>query len=315
VSLRIEWALAASAEPAPAGARPRERWRRGRRLVRVRGGRERHLLRVRGCASRALAAPGSNRPLYSGPVPDRRKIDLHCHILPGLDDGAIDLDDSVAMAEQAESDGIEIVSATPHIRPDHEVVIGELAGRVAAVNEELEKRGLSVRLTTGGEVAEPSLESLTDEELCDVSLGRGGSWILVEPRPGPVSDFLLQAVQHLGDRGFRTVVAHPERHPSADFRERLEALVKRGALIQVTSALIADGPAAPTMLDLASHGLVHLLASDAHSPRIGRAVRLSDGLAALERIERVKPHLDWVAWEGPQAILRGEAAGLPFGPE
>jgi protein-tyrosine phosphatase len=248
-------------------------------------------------------------------MPGPPKIDLHCHILPGLDDGAIDLDDTIAMAGQAESDGIKVVCATPHIRSDHPVVIEELAGRVAAVNEELERRGLSVRVETGGEVAEPLLESLTDEELCAVALGGGDSWILVEPRAGPVSDFLLRAVEHLGDRGFRAIIAHPERHPSIDFQERLQALVERGALIQVTAALIADGPAAPTMLELAGHGLVHLLASDAHSSHVGRPVRLSEGLAALERIERVKPHLQWVAWEGPKAILRGEAAGLPFGPE
>jgi protein-tyrosine phosphatase len=244
-----------------------------------------------------------------------RKVDLHCHILPRLDDGAVDLEDSVGMARQAEADGIEIVCATPHIRSDHPVVIKELADRVAAVNEELSRHGIGVRVVTGGEVAEPLLESLSDEDLCDVTLGRGGSWILVEPRAGPVSDFLLRAVEHLGDRGFRAIVAHPERHPSADFRERLEALVERGALIQVTAALIADGPAAPVMLELAERGLVHLLASDAHSSHAGRAVRLSEGLAALEGVERVKPHLDWVAWEGPEAILRGEAAGLPFGPE
>jgi protein-tyrosine phosphatase len=87
-------------------------------------------------------------------------IDLHCHILPALDDGAIDLDDSVAMAKQAQSDGIAVVCATPHIRPDHEVRIDDLPGRVAAVNEELERRGLEVRVATGGEVAEPSLDAV-----------------------------------------------------------------------------------------------------------------------------------------------------------
>src|SRR5437899_4466328 len=116
------------------------------------------------------------------------------------------------MAKQAQSDGIAVVCATPHIRPDHEVRIDELPGRVAAVNEELERRGLEVRVATGGEVAEPSLEYLADEELRAVSLGGSGCWLLVEPRPGPVSDSLRAAVAHLSGRGFKTVVAHPERH-------------------------------------------------------------------------------------------------------
>jgi len=53
-------------------------------------------------------------------------IDVHCHILPALDDGALDLDDSAAMAAQAAEDGIEVVCATPHIRPDHLVRVAEL---------------------------------------------------------------------------------------------------------------------------------------------------------------------------------------------
>src|SRR5271167_1695874 len=65
------------------------------------------------------------------PPPARPEvIDLHCHILPELDDGALSLDDSVAMARQAEEDGITVVCATPHIRHDHEVCIEEIASHV-----------------------------------------------------------------------------------------------------------------------------------------------------------------------------------------
>src|SRR5438477_5852932 len=92
-------------------------------------------------------------------------IDLHCHILPALDDGAIDLADSVGMARQAESDGIEIVCATPHIRPDHDVRVDELEARVEAVNEALVREGVSTRVRLGGEVAELEVERLDDEFL------------------------------------------------------------------------------------------------------------------------------------------------------
>ena len=76
-------------------------------------------------------------------------IDLHCHILPGLDDGAADLDDAAAMASQAEADGIEAICATPHIRHDHRVPIDELAGRVTAVEEALKRRGIEVSVLDG----------------------------------------------------------------------------------------------------------------------------------------------------------------------
>jgi protein-tyrosine phosphatase len=239
-------------------------------------------------------------------------IDLHCHILPALDDGAVDLDDSLAMARQAESDGIRIVCATPHIHPDHDIRIEELEGRVEALNEELEHAEIATRVVVGGEIAEQSLEGLHDEELRRVSLAGNGLWLLVEPRPGPLGDPTVDAVERLNARGFRSIIAHPERHPGADFREKLEALVERGALIQVTAALIADGPAAPTMLELAEHGLVHLLGSDAHSSHGGRPVRLSKGVARLAEVERLKQHLQWVVTRGPEAILNGEAALPPF---
>ena len=67
-------------------------------------------------------------------------IDLHCHILPGIDDGALDLADSLSMARVAAADGIRVIAATPHIRHDHDVRIPELVGRVEEVNRELHRR-------------------------------------------------------------------------------------------------------------------------------------------------------------------------------
>jgi protein-tyrosine phosphatase len=218
------------------------------------------------------------------------------------------------MARQAEEDGIEIVCATPHIRPDHMVRIDELPRRVEAVNEKLEGHGVFARVTTGGEVAELQLPDLDDEELTAVSLGDGGLYLLVEPKPGPLSDSLVTAVEGLAERGFRSVIAHPERHPGPDFHDQLATLVECGALIQATAALIAGGPAAPTLLDLAGQGLVHLLGSDAHSSHGGRPVKLSDGLARLAEVKRTAPHLSWIASDGPAAILAGEPAVPPFSP-
>jgi protein-tyrosine phosphatase len=239
-------------------------------------------------------------------------IDLHCHILPALDDGAIDIEDSVAMARQAQDDGIEIVCATPHIHPDHQVRTDQLRARVEVVNQRFEQERIATRVACGGEIAETLLEDLSDRTLREVSLGENGVWLLVEPRPGAIGASLVEAIGRLGDRGFRAVVAHPERHAGERFRETLEELVARGALVQATAALVATGPASPTLLELAGAGLVHLLGSDAHSSRGGRPVRLSEGLARLAELERTRPHLGWIAKDGPAAILAGRDARPPF---
>jgi protein-tyrosine phosphatase len=239
-------------------------------------------------------------------------IDLHCHILPALDDGAADLDDAIAMARQAEADGIRTVCATPHVRHDHDVVVAELAQRTAELSSELERRSVDVAIATGAEVAETALAGLGDAELRAASLGGGGRWILLEPAPGPLGESLDGAVAELARRGCRAVIAHPERHADADIAARLERLVEHGALVQVTAAFLEHEHAAPVILDLAERGLVHLLGSDAHSSRAGRPVTLSGALGALATATRVGGHLDWIAQEAPAAILAGRDVTPPF---
>lgn len=240
-------------------------------------------------------------------------IDVHCHILPGLDDGAIDLEDAVGMARQADADGIDLVCATPHIRHDHDVAIGEVESRVAELNAELARRGLDVRVRTGGEVAETALAGLDDDELRAVTLGGGGRWILLEPAPGPLGESYYAAVVDLERRGFGAVVAHPERHADSALTARLEELVERGALVQLTAALLTDPGAGPVMAGLARRGLVHLLGSDAHSSRGGRPVALSAGVAALRAAGGLyAEELDTVVRSVPEAVVAGKRIDPPF---
>ena len=239
-------------------------------------------------------------------------IDLHCHILPGIDDGARDIDDSVAMAEQAAADGIRTICATPHIRADHQVRIHELADRVAQLNAELSLRRCAVEVLTGGEVAETALAGLEDAELEQVSLGGHGRWILLEPAPGALSDTLSLAVDHLAARGYRAVIAHPERHAAQDLFQRLAALVSRGALVQATAALLVEGEAQAGMLEMARAGAIHLLGSDSHSARIGRPVALAAALQRLASLEPIAGNVDWVAREAPAAIVAGQDVASPF---
>lgn len=237
-------------------------------------------------------------------------IDVHCHILPAIDDGAVDVDDSAGMARQAVADGIERICATPHIRHDHDVRIAELARRVGEVNDELRGRGIAVEVIQGGEVAETALPGLADDELGAVALG--GRWVLLEPAPGPLSDSLSDAVAELDRRGFASLIAHPERHVGPDFADRLAGLVTAGALVQMTAALFVEGPAADAMLGLAARGLVHVLGSDAHSSHVGRPVALSAGLERLKEVEALRPHLDWISHEAPERIVRGQDVDPPY---
>jgi protein-tyrosine phosphatase len=239
-------------------------------------------------------------------------IDLHCHVLPGLDDGPRDLADALAMGRQAAAAGLTHICATPHIRHDHDVNVYELPDHIALVAEALRSDGCPVQVLPGGEVAETIVEHLTDDELHAVSLGATGHWILLEPAPGPLTDSLDATVRRLERRGFRSLIAHPERHLSADLIDRLVALVDDGALVQVTAATLAEHPASIGMRMLAEAGVVHVLGSDAHSAAAGRPVDLRSGMAALAQIPAMRPHLDWVAHEAPAAIVAGRDLEAPF---
>jgi protein-tyrosine phosphatase len=240
-------------------------------------------------------------------------IDLHCHILPGVDDGALDLRDSLAMGRQAVNDGIERICATPHIRHDHDVRIEEVDDRVAKLNAALSDEGLPVEVLRGGEVAETAVEGLSEEELSRVALGAGG-WILLEPAPGPLTDTLIARVGHLAERGHRTLIAHPERHLSADMYERIAALIAEGALVQATADFFLGERFADGMRMLAEAGLVHVLSSDAHSSHGGRPVHMREAFERLEAIDSVAPHVGWMRDVAPRAIVESTDLHLPFGP-
>jgi protein-tyrosine phosphatase len=242
-------------------------------------------------------------------------IDLHCHILPGVDDGALDIDDSAAMARQAATDGIEAICATPHIRHDHDVRIHEVAERVAALNRRLRDERIGVEVLTGGEVAATAVAGLSEEDLARVALG-GGRWVLLEPAPGPLDESLTRCVGHLGDRGYRALIAHPERHLSADMFERIAGLIGDGALVQATADFfLREGGTARGMRSLAEAGLIHVLSSDAHSSHGGRPVHMRAAFERLSEIDSMRPHVEWMAETAPRAIVAGEELNVPFAPD
>jgi len=242
----------------------------------------------------------------------RATVDLHCHLLPGLDDGARDLDDAVAMAQQAQADGIAAICATPHIRHDHDVRIPELPLRLSELVAAVRAAGCRTRILPGGEVAVTELDALDDPELAAVSLGGGGRWILLEPAPGPIDERFERAVGALRSRGFRALVAHPERHLGPDLVPQLQRLIAQGALVQATAAFFVHRQSREGMLALARAGVIHVLGSDSHSSRAGRPVALAAALQVLGTAEPPAAHLGWIARTAPRAIVEGRDLTAPF---
>jgi tyrosine-protein phosphatase YwqE len=163
-------------------------------------------------------------------------------------------------------------------------------------------------------VAEPIVDDLTEDELNAVSLAGGGTWILLEPAAGPLGGAFVETVERLVRRGHRALVAHPERHFDDRSLAALAEATRHGALIQVTAEAMAESGPDWAPVQLARRGLLHVLASDSHTARFGRPLRLSRGIDALRRVEEARPHLDWIVNEAPLAIVAGEAVDPPFDP-
>jgi protein-tyrosine phosphatase len=239
-------------------------------------------------------------------------IDLHSHILPGVDDGAENLAAAVEMARSAVEDGIEVLAATPHVRGDYPTTAARMEERLATTRAAIEEAGIPLRLLPGAEIALDRLPSLGDDELHRLALGGSGRALLVEfPYTGwPLG--LDDQLFRLRARGFRPVLAHPERNAEVQARpERLRPLVEAGTLVQLTAASVdgrlrrSDEAAALKLLELE---LAHLLASDAHAPSI-RQIGMSAAAEAIGDEELAR----WLTLDVPRALVEDER--VPRRPE
>ena len=243
-------------------------------------------------------------------------VDLHCHILPGLDDGPATMDDSLEMARVAAANGIATIVATPHVRDDHPYPLERIDSLVAELNELLAGQGIALRVRSGGEVAVAKLHELSDDVLGRLRLG-DGRHLLVESPYTHATDLLEQEIFSAHIRGFPAMLAHPERSPSfLSDPDRLAALVERGVLCSITAGSMAGrfGRTVQRFTALLfERGLVHDVASDAHGP-VGRAPALQFGFEALdEQLPGLLRQAGWYTRAAPEAVLAGTE--LPSRPE
>lgn len=244
-------------------------------------------------------------------------IDLHSHILPGIDDGPADLEGSLALARAAVAAGTTTIAATPHVNSRFQLGADDIAGlseRVSTLNTQLAEHELALEVVKGAEVSFSRVPELNREQLGVLSLGEGPYLLVESPYSGvvPMVEELLFSLQA---KGVRPVLAHPERCPAFQSDPGLVArLVEAGTVCLVNSGSIGGsfGKGARRLaLALLRDGLVHAVSSDAHDHE-GRPPGLLEGLAAAERelpgLSREAERLTRVA---PAAILAGERVPAP----
>ena len=193
-------------------------------------------------------------------------IDLHSHILPGIDDGSERDRDSVEMARLAAADGISVVACTPHRGYSYDTTPERVVDGIEALQPQIDATGIPLRLVSGLEIAIDRAIQMDEQELRAATLGGNGRWLLIEmPFHGwPLE--LPDLLTALEVRGFSAVIAHPERSQSVQaMPDRMRDIVGRGAIVQLTAASLT-GENGPRALRCAEHllhaGFAHIIASD-----------------------------------------------------
>jgi len=213
-------------------------------------------------------------------------IDIHSHILFNVDDGPEELEQSLAMLESAANEGItDIISTSHSLHPQYDVSANAVTEQVSLLQNELHQRNISLKIHTGNEVR------LCEEivELCQtkqIHLLANSNYLLLELPSSTVPQYTKNIISALLVEGILPIIAHPERNKAiAEKPERLERLIREGAVAQLTSGSIAGhfGSAVQKIsLELVRANLVHTYGSDAHNLTT-RPFLYNEGLDYLER--------------------------------
>jgi protein-tyrosine phosphatase len=242
-------------------------------------------------------------------------VDLHFHLLPGVDDGPADLDASLELARAALAAGTIAVVATPHVRADlGPTDAREIAARVHELRTRLAERNVRLGVRCGGELGHEMAFSLDQEELDLLAQGPPGArWLLVEAPFHGIGEAFHAATTELRARGFGVLVAHPERSADAvlDGAAGLRRELAAGSLAQLNALSLTGGhgeDARKAAWALLADGLVAVVASDAHGPSRPPALRLAHGALIEGGLAPVAANA--LVDRGPKGLL---ARGIPAG--
>jgi protein-tyrosine phosphatase len=239
-------------------------------------------------------------------------IDLHCHVIPGLDDGPATIEDSLALCRAALGAGTTTIVATPHVNwtyPD--VDAATVQAGVAGVNRALGRASIEVEVAAGAEIALSRAGDIPDAEIERLRLGDGPYSLIECPHQGGAPTAVQGMLRAFSGRGHSIVLAHPERCPVFQSSPSLlPALIEAGMLSCITArSLTGDfgSRARAYAWELMASGHVHAIASDAHHA-VGRPPDLA---AALERAGLSGSEIEYFALSSPEAILEGRPVATP----
>lgn len=217
-------------------------------------------------------------------------IDMHSHILWGVDDGPKALEETIEMLEQASKEGITAIIATSHAKhPQYHVPYDIVNEQIETLQQELTNRAISLQLHSGHEVrlCDNMVELIQQKQLHTLANSR---YVLLELPSSTVPSYTKNIVLALLEQGMTPIIAHPERNKAiAEKPARLERLIREGAVAQITAGSLAGhfGKTVQKLsLQLVEANLVHTYGSDVHNLTT-RPFLFDAGLDFLEKKKQV----------------------------
>lgn len=241
-------------------------------------------------------------------------IDIHCHILPGIDDGPLTLNESIEMCRMASTDGIKTIVATPHFNPGaYENSSDKIFRLIEDLETELKNNKIGIKILPGADIAvTPELTDYFKKEEY-LTINKNNKYFLAEFPPASVPPMWDKFLLALMDSGMVPIITHPERnmwfmeHPDA-----LYSVVSKGVLVQITAMSITGSFGEDIQrysIFLLQNNLAHVIATDAHSavyrpPLLADAVKMASDVIGKEKAESLVTTI-------PSAIIEGRPIFLP----
>jgi len=244
------------------------------------------------------------------------RVDIHAHILPGLDDGPVTVEDSLAMARMAALDGTDTIVATPHYRDmslEHQTprMVRDLADTLNAAlrSDSAQRDAPSVRIFTGmTNRLDTSLPDLVDTENA-ITLNRT-RFLLVEPPFNRAPAYIEDVIGRLLTQRLVPVMAHPERNVEFQRRpKRLQSLVDEGVVVQIAAGSLTglNGVAAKRAAEqFIRRGIAHVVASEMHAVKPPRSPILGDAFDVVAELIDERGAIDLIE-VNPNMILEGHS--------
>jgi protein-tyrosine phosphatase len=233
-------------------------------------------------------------------------VELHFHLLPGIDDGPSSIPESVELAAAAVADGTRLVLATPHVHPGHVTDPGVIRESVRELSHRLAAEHVELEVRVGGELSHLMVGRLSQAELDLIAHGPAARrWVLLETPFGGADNDFAEAADELRQRGFALLIAHPERARSTpESAATIERELALGSVLQLTAASVTGdygAEARAAALEWLHDSAPTVIASDAHGRRAGRMPALSAAIVELQRLGHPDPgrHVE----ANPRALL------------